>query len=164
MQLFNCGYIVKSPIFSDFVVFWNWIKLWLSLFLTCLTLWSPSTCVKTFFYKVELEKPQEKIQKKQPLSGPLLYTHLKKNHRMPPGCFFFVVEVGSNQRYNPIFSVHNFCWAGNGCLSSQTVFTDTENIFSKKKTHNLPDFGTKTPRDPLVLLLNMIIGEVKIVE
>jgi len=32
---------------------------------------------------------------------------------MPPGCFFVVVGIGSTWRYDPIFSLHNFCWAGN---------------------------------------------------
>ena len=78
-----------------------------------------------------------------------------------------MVGIGSTWRYDPIFSLHNFCWAGNGYFSSQTVFTDTENIFSKKK-NNSPDFGmnfgTQNTQGPLVLLLNMITGGVKIVE
>ena len=86
---------------------------------------------------------------------------------MPPDSFFFVVGIGSTWRCDPIFSLHIFCWAGNGYFSSQTVFTDTKNIFSKKKKKS-PDFGrnfgTQNTQGPLVLLLNMIIGGVKIVE
>ena len=85
---------------------------------------------------------------------------------MPPGCFF-VVGIGSKWRYDAIFSLHNFCWAGNGYFSSQTVFTDNENIFSKKKPIRPTlawTLAPKTPRDPLFLLLSMIIGVIKIVE
>jgi len=41
---------------------------------------------------------------------------------MPPGCFF-VVGIGSKWRYDAIFSLHNFCWAGNGYFTIRCIFS-----------------------------------------
>ena len=84
--------------------------------------------LKHFFTRWNWKNHTKKYKKKRP---PYCVRTLKI-HKMPPGCFL-VVGIGSTWRYDPIFSLHNFCWAGNGYFSSQTVFTDTENIFSKKK-------------------------------
>ena len=132
MQLFTCGYTVKSPIFSGFVRFWNWNKLWLSLFLTCPTLWSLSTCVKTFFYKVELENPQEKVQKKAALSGPPTVYALKKFVKCHQTVFMWwgLVAHGHMILY---FGCTIFAGLEMGTLVARQ-FLPTLKIFFQKKT------------------------------
>ena len=100
------------------------------------------------------------LDESAPLTGPARPLGLSKFVSCHQ-CFFFVVGIASTFRNRCKFSLHNFCWAGNAYFSTQTVFTNTFFPPKKKTTISLTLTRTlkpKTPMDPLILVLHVIIG------